>query len=56
VSRLRWLWHRYVLKHEVERKGAILPDRRIGGINVYEQEVFRVPMAHWECSCGETWF
>jgi hypothetical protein len=53
---IRLLWHRYVLRHHVERLGKITPDRITpGGIAVYEQTEFRPPMAHWKCRCGETW-
>jgi hypothetical protein len=52
----RWVWHAYVLRHTVTRHDAIQPTYRSpGGINVYEQTEFTIPVAHRKCSCGEIW-
>jgi hypothetical protein len=53
---MRYLWHRFVLRHKVTRLGKIAPDYITrGGIAVYEQDSFRPPMKHYECSCGSWW-
>lgn len=51
----RW-FHRYVLKHTVTRHDARRPTRVTpGGIAIYEQNTFHVPVKHDRCSCGEIW-
>jgi len=55
---LTWFWHRYVLRHTMIHHPAIAPTYRTpGGINVFEQDKFEIPIAHWKCSCGtgEIW-
>ena len=55
---ITWLWHRFVLRHKMTHHPAIQPTyRTVSGINVYEQTKFAIPIAHWECSCGngEIW-
>lgn len=50
------LWHRYALRHEVTKHDAIQPTYRTpGGINVFEQTEFKIPVAHRKCSCGKIW-
>lgn len=58
---MSWLWHRFVLRHQVKKLGKIEPDEVMRSkdgkplINVYVQDQFRPPMKHRECSCGRTW-
>jgi hypothetical protein len=56
-----WIWHRYVLRHKVTFHPAIKPSAVIRDengrptINVFQQDTFQRPDAHYECSCGEKW-
>jgi hypothetical protein len=61
LGRLQRLWHQYVKGHTITYHQPLRPDEVIRGdegsplINVYEQDTFQRPDAHYECSCGETW-
>jgi hypothetical protein len=45
-----WVWHKYVLRHNVVKHGAIAPDYTMGGaINVFVQDTFQRPDEHHEC-------
>jgi hypothetical protein len=53
---MKWVWHKYVLRHNVVKHGSIEPDEiTSGGIRVFRQDSFRPPMAHYEClTCERT--
>jgi len=61
IGYLDRLWHRLVKGHFIVFHPATPPDqvlRREDGkplINVYEQILFAVPVAHYECNCGAIW-
>jgi hypothetical protein len=55
------LWHQYVQGHSLVFHEALRPDSQISDgygkllINVYNQDTFQRPDAHYECNCGKTW-
>lgn len=55
------LWHQYVLGHTITYHQATEPDHVIRDpagkplMRVYEQVEFAIPVAHYECVCGEVW-
>jgi hypothetical protein len=55
------LWHQYVKGHCVVYHPPLTPDKVIGDIqgrpliNVFEQDTFWRPDAHYECNCGKEW-
>jgi hypothetical protein len=55
------LWHQYVKGHTIEYHPPIKPTSVMRSregkpmINVYEQDTFQRPDAHYECNCGKTW-